>query len=320
MERKDMKKKLLMAALALTLAFAGCGNSNNAEVTDTEIVVNTEAAADTENVVNTEETSETTEIVIETEVIESTEEVEETEVVETTEEPESTEIAEETETAEPEYTVTDMDSIKYAKSSVNVRKGPSADYEKVGSLTMNQEVKVTGQASTGWYRIELNGEVAFVSNNYLVDEKVVVAQTTPAPSENNGGTEPTPTPSGNNGGSTPEPTPTPSTGIEPIDPTPTPEPTPEPTPTPETENTPKMITVYVDVYTYFLAEDDSGAWVESYGGECSTVALEGTMVDPRSVCMAITDPNVWTEGTLFEAREGVRGILRVYYNYKESEY
>ena len=76
---------------------------------------------------------------------------------------------------EPTYTVREMDKTMYAKQSVNLRSGPSTDYEKIGSLTTNQEVTVTGQANNGWYRIDYNGGVAFVSNNYLSDTKVEVA-------------------------------------------------------------------------------------------------------------------------------------------------
>ncbi len=72
------------------------------------------------------------------------------------------------------YTVTDMTKTMYAKQSVNLRSGPSTDYEKIGSLTTNQEVTVTGLADTGWYRIDYNGGVAFVSNNYLSDTKVEI--------------------------------------------------------------------------------------------------------------------------------------------------
>ena len=73
---------------------------------------------------------------------------------------------------EPAYTVKDMSATKYAKQSVNVRKGPGTSYGKVGSLSTNQKVTVTGQADNGWYRIDYNGTEAFVSNNYLVDKKV----------------------------------------------------------------------------------------------------------------------------------------------------
>ena len=80
-------------------------------------------------------------------------------------------------TTEPQsqYTYTDMSATMYAKSSVNVRSLPSADGERLGSLSTNQEVTVTGQCNeTGWYRIEYNGAVAYVSNNYLSDTKVEV--------------------------------------------------------------------------------------------------------------------------------------------------
>ena len=76
---------------------------------------------------------------------------------------------------QPQYTYTDMNATMYAKSSVNVRSLPSADGERLGSLSTNQEVTVTGQCNeTGWYRIEFNGSVAYVSNNYLSDTKVEV--------------------------------------------------------------------------------------------------------------------------------------------------
>lgn len=75
------------------------------------------------------------------------------------------------------YTYTDMDATKYAKSSVNVRNMPGTDGEKLGALSFNQEVKVTGQCNeTGWYRIEYSGETAYVSDSYLVDSKVETAK------------------------------------------------------------------------------------------------------------------------------------------------
>lgn len=73
------------------------------------------------------------------------------------------------------YTMEDMaDTQMYAKSSVNVRKGPSADDEKLGSLSTAQEVTVTGLTSTNWYRISYNDGIAYVSANYLQNEKPVV--------------------------------------------------------------------------------------------------------------------------------------------------
>ena len=77
----------------------------------------------------------------------------------------------------PTYTVQEMDKTMYAKQSVNLRSGPSTDYDKVGSLRTNEEVIITGKADTGWYRITYNGGVAYVSNSYLSDTKVEVNNT-----------------------------------------------------------------------------------------------------------------------------------------------
>lgn len=73
----------------------------------------------------------------------------------------------------PEYTVTTFEESKpmYASTSVNVRKGPSTDFEIVGGLKSGQEVTATGQADTMWYEIQYGKEKAFVSNEYLQDEK-----------------------------------------------------------------------------------------------------------------------------------------------------
>lgn len=77
------------------------------------------------------------------------------------------------------YTYTDMDATMYAQKTVNVRSMPSTDGEKLGSLSTNDEVKVTGQcAETNWYRIEYSGGVAYVSNSYLGNDKVVVQAST----------------------------------------------------------------------------------------------------------------------------------------------
>lgn len=71
----------------------------------------------------------------------------------------------------------------YAKSAVNVRDLPSTDGKKIGSLKASEEITVTGKCDqTGWYRFDLNGTTAYVSDKYIVSEKP--AQTATA---NNGG-------------------------------------------------------------------------------------------------------------------------------------
>ena len=128
---------------------------------------------------------------------------------------------ENTNTNETTYSVVDMSATKYAKQSVNIRKGPGTDYEKIGSLTMNQKVTVTGQADNGWYRISYNGGDAYVSNKYLVDNKIETNETTTnnggnsdnGGENNNGSDDTTNNSNTDNGGgnNTPTPEPTPST-------------------------------------------------------------------------------------------------------------
>ena len=135
---------MVLSVGVLAGAVAGCGSKETEDVAGTEVVVATE----------TEE---------ETEIPEETEVTEETETTET-------ELPEETET--PAFAVTELSATKYATQTVNVRKGPGSDHEKLGSLTAGQKVTVTGQADTGWFRIDYNGEEGYVSDKYLSDQKV----------------------------------------------------------------------------------------------------------------------------------------------------
>ena len=129
-------------------------NSNNDSTENTEILSTEIYSEETEN------------IVIETEVFSEESTNADEEVLNTENDIQSSQLA---------WTVTDMDKTMYAKSSVNVRKGPGTEYERLGSLSTNQEVIVTGKCNEyDWYRIDYNGNEAYVSINYLMDEKVVV--------------------------------------------------------------------------------------------------------------------------------------------------
>ena len=180
-----MKKRLLSILLIGVLSFSLCACGDPA----------TEPTAQTEQPTAEEETD--------TQIPE-TEEPQENKENETPEEPETAEevateetttpeetTAEETETtetdtaptAEPEYTYTDMSATMYATQTVNVRTLPSTDGEKVGSLSTNQEITITGQCNeTNWYRFEYNGSTAYVSNNYVSENKIEVAAAEPAAS------------------------------------------------------------------------------------------------------------------------------------------
>ena len=166
-----MKKKLfsvmLVAALATSL-LAGCG-SEKAEDTESSAKTATEVAEVTESV----ET-------------ESTESVESTEAVESTETKEQ-EVTE-TEEASP-YSFTDMTATLYAHSAVNVRDLPDASGNKIGGLSTNQEVIVSGKCNeTGWYRIEYNEGDAYVSDKYLGDCTVETAKNTSSSSSSQSST------------------------------------------------------------------------------------------------------------------------------------
>lgn len=176
-----MKQKILTIILLASLTvsmLAGCGQTETASTVDTQT---------TETTAQPEEPEQAEEVVTETTETEvaSAEEPEATtepSTEEVTIEPQPTEEPEPTEETAPEYTYTDMSATMYATQTVNVRNLPSTDGEKVGSLSANQEVTITGQASTGWYRIEYNGGEAYVSDKYLSDTKVEVQ----ASANNNG--------------------------------------------------------------------------------------------------------------------------------------
>lgn len=180
-----MKKNLfsILLVVVMTLAMVACGTQE----TTNDVPVSTETIEATvesdENSEAVSETEQATEAPVD-EVVETVDETVESESSEATSETESDEVAStpdseaveseasEPETSEPEFTITEVTATKYATQSVNVRSGPSTDYDKIGGLTTNQEVQVTGQASTGWWRIQYNGGEAYVSDKYLADEKV----------------------------------------------------------------------------------------------------------------------------------------------------
>lgn len=196
-----MKKQLVLTTLILSTLLIGCGTNSNVSK-NTEAV--TEASTETTHKHNYTETI-TAEATCETEG-ETTYTCEcgdtYTEVIkatghsftnyvsnnDATYEADGTKTAKcdncdatDTRTAEGSkltYTFTDMDATKYAKSTVNVRSLPTADSEKLGGLSTNNEVKVTGQCNeTGWYRIEYNNDAAYVSDSYLVDNKIETKKT-----------------------------------------------------------------------------------------------------------------------------------------------
>ena len=51
-------------------------------------------------------------------------------------------------------------------SKLNVRKGPSTKYSRIGSFNKNKSVTILGE-SNGWYKVNLNGKEGWVSKKYV---------------------------------------------------------------------------------------------------------------------------------------------------------
>ena len=152
------KKKsfVLSLIMLLTLMLITCGNKEEliSENSSTDIVIETPKYTDNDTSKDiTEETTENTDS-------EAPEETDETE----------NDIDEVEEPKEPEFVVKDHEAVLFVKNPVNVRKGPSTDYEILGGLEKGKQIKVTGLVDTGWYRIQYNDENAYVYSSYLIDE------------------------------------------------------------------------------------------------------------------------------------------------------
>lgn len=205
MNVKKIKRmiSLWMAISLMAVCLYGCGNSNSGTDHETVNDLSAENEKTAESSEPAEELSGEDGIEKQPEITEASEEAEEEpETAETAGAEEAEEEPEAVETAEPEsagetealaaetseaaaeahqeapaYTYTDLSKVMYAQQSVNVRDLPSTDGNKLGALSLNQEVTVTRQCNeTSWYRIEYNGAAAYVSSQYLGDAAVAAVQ------------------------------------------------------------------------------------------------------------------------------------------------
>ena len=88
-----------------------------------------------------------------------------------TEENDKTEQTEQTEKVE-ESQETTINKVGYISAEgLKVRKGPSTDTEEITSLSKNDKVQIIGQSGK-WYKIDLNGEIGYVSAKYISDTKL----------------------------------------------------------------------------------------------------------------------------------------------------
>lgn len=53
------------------------------------------------------------------------------------------------------------------KGSVNVRTGPSIDYDIINVMHEDDTIHVIGQAMSGWYQVDIDGVIGYMSNAWL---------------------------------------------------------------------------------------------------------------------------------------------------------
>lgn len=178
-----MRIKLkVFIALIICIGLVGCGGGENEDTQevfakiDTEQMIDAADMDETSSAANTEpdEEDKSTAEDNEADIIAEADAEEKANAEETDTDEAETEVTEAKEESElPEYEVTVLEepTIMYASDAVNVRQGPSTDFEIVGFLNSGRDVTVTGQANTGWYEILYNEDKAFVSNKYLQNDK-----------------------------------------------------------------------------------------------------------------------------------------------------
>jgi len=71
-----------------------------------------------------------------------------------------------------DFTVKKLDKTMKATQDVNVRKGPSTSYGKLGALQKGKTVKVTGQVykngkKASWVRVKFDKKTGYICTNYL---------------------------------------------------------------------------------------------------------------------------------------------------------
>ncbi|MEE0929988.1 MAG: SH3 domain-containing protein [Acutalibacteraceae bacterium] len=68
-----------------------------------------------------------------------------------------------------DITMTPVNDIVYANTNVNIRSGPSLDYEVIGVLVRGKSVKRTAICDNGWCEVNINGQKAYIYGFYLTN-------------------------------------------------------------------------------------------------------------------------------------------------------
>lgn len=80
-------------------------------------------------------------------------------------------------------TIKDVSKTVYTTSDLNMRKGPGTKYDKVLVAKENEALKVTGECSNGWLRVEKEGKTLYVSGYYTTDVEPSKQTPTPTPTK-----------------------------------------------------------------------------------------------------------------------------------------
>ncbi|MBQ8806442.1 MAG: phosphodiester glycosidase family protein [Bacteroidaceae bacterium] len=73
----------------------------------------------------------------------------------------------------PPVTYTEVNETVYAVSTVNIRKGPGTEYDKVGSLSVGDSIVRIGIGSNGWSKVLYNDVECYMFSDYLSTSKPV---------------------------------------------------------------------------------------------------------------------------------------------------
>ena len=67
------------------------------------------------------------------------------------------------------YEVEKLEGVAVVEAErLNVRSGPSKDYEKLGILLQDVSVEVNGIVEPGWYAIDFEGQEGYISSEYVI--------------------------------------------------------------------------------------------------------------------------------------------------------
>ena len=103
----------------------------------------------------------------------------------TTTKPQVTESNQTSSSSNTSSSKSDIEEVKetvYATAGVNIRAKASADADKIGTLAAGGSITRTGKTSSGWRRVDYNGQTGYIKSDYLTTTKPTVTSNTTASS------------------------------------------------------------------------------------------------------------------------------------------